>query len=96
MLNVDDKVDEKIYEEKNEDDKDDIDDDDKIERLVMKNIISKIYDDFIVLITLDENNDELPKSQPHGCSNTLTEKISSLRGCNQIYELQDKWHSNPA
>jgi len=74
-LNVNDKVDEKIYEEKNEDDKDDIDDDDKIVRLVMKNIISKIYDAFIVLITLDENNDELPNSQPHGCSNTLTEKI---------------------
>jgi hypothetical protein len=51
MLNVDDKVDEKIYEEKNEDDKDDIDDVDKIVRVVMKNIISKIDDDFIVLIT---------------------------------------------
>ncbi len=38
----------------------------------MKNIISKTYDDFIVLIRLDENNDELPNNQPHGCSNTST------------------------
>jgi len=75
MLNVDDKVDEKVYEEKNEDGKDDVDDDDKVVRLVMKNIISKIYDDFIVLIRVDENNDELPNSQPHGCSNTSNEKI---------------------
>ncbi len=66
MLNVNDKVDEKVHEEK----KDDVDDDDKVVRLVMKNIISKIYDDFIVLIRLDESNDESPNSQLHGCSNT--------------------------
>ncbi len=66
MLNVNDKVDEKVYEEK----KNDVDDDEKMVRLVMKNIISKIYDDFIVFIRLDENNDELPNSQLHGCSNT--------------------------
>jgi len=66
MLNVNDKVDEKVYEEK----KDNVDDDEKMVSLVMKNIISKIYDDFIVLIRLDENNDELTNSQPHGCSNT--------------------------
>jgi hypothetical protein len=65
MLN--DKVDEKVYEEKQE-----VDDDDKMVSLVMKNIISKIYDGFIVLIRLDKNNDELPNSQPHGCSNTST------------------------
>jgi len=65
MLNVNDKVDEKVYEEK----KDDVDDDDKVVKLVMKNIISKIYDVFIVFIRLDENNDELPNSQLHGCSN---------------------------
>jgi hypothetical protein len=49
---------------------DDVDDDDKMGRLVVKNIISNIYDDFIVLIRLDENNDELTNSQPHGCNNT--------------------------
>jgi len=38
MLNVNDKVDEKVNEEK----KDDVDDDDKVVRLGMKNIISKI------------------------------------------------------
>ncbi len=68
MLNVNDKVDEKVYEEK----KDDVHDDDNVVRLVMKNIISKIYDDFIVLIRVDENNDKLPNSQLHGCSNTST------------------------
>jgi hypothetical protein len=66
MLN--DKVDEKVYEEK----KDDVDDDDKMVRLVMKKIISKIYDGCIVLIRLDKNNDKLPNSQPHCCSNTST------------------------
>jgi len=64
MLNVNDKVDEKVYEEKKHND------DEKVVRLVMKYIISNIYDDFIVLIRLDENNDELTNSQPHGCSNT--------------------------
>jgi hypothetical protein len=42
----------------------------------MKNIIIKIYDDSMVLISFDEDNDESPKSQPHGCINTSTEKIS--------------------
>ncbi len=46
MLNSNDKVDEKGYEEK----KDDVDDADKVVRLAMKIIISKIYDNFIVLI----------------------------------------------
>jgi uncharacterized protein YcnI len=66
MLNVHEKVDEKNYEEKNEDEKDDIDDADKIVRLVMKNIISKIYDEFIVWIRFNENSDKLP----HDCNNT--------------------------
>jgi hypothetical protein len=39
MLNVNDKVDEKLHEEK----KVDVDDVDKMVRLVMKNNISKIY-----------------------------------------------------
>jgi len=41
----------------------------------MKNIIIKIYDDSMVLISFDEDNDELPNSHPHGCINTSTEKI---------------------
>jgi len=39
MFNVNDKVDEKVYEEK----KYDVDDDDNVVRLVMKNIISRTY-----------------------------------------------------